>query len=68
MVAQPAWRKSSFSGADEGNNCVELAPLAGAVLLRESDDPRVIVTTNPAAVGAFLDALKDGAFDDLLLT
>ncbi|MFI9104332.1 DUF397 domain-containing protein [Streptomyces fildesensis] len=65
MVAQPAWQKSSFSGADEGNNCVELAPLADAVLLRESDDPGVIVTTTPAALRAFLRDIRTGALDHL---
>ncbi|MCZ4100276.1 DUF397 domain-containing protein [Streptomyces sp. So13.3] len=65
MIDQLAWQKSSFSGADEGNSCVELASLAGAVLLRESDDPGVIVTTTPAALRAFLRDVRAGAFDIL---
>ncbi|MEU3459957.1 DUF397 domain-containing protein [Streptomyces sp. NPDC006733] len=66
MTALPIWQKSSFSGPDDDNNCVELAPVPGAVLLRESDAPGVVLTTTPAAVGAFLASLKAGAFDDLL--
>lgn len=57
------WQKSSFSGPDDDNNCVELAPLAGAVLLRESDDPDVIVSTTPAALRAFLRDIASGALD-----
>ncbi|MDF9813290.1 DUF397 domain-containing protein [Streptomyces sp. SPB162] len=63
MDAHPVWQKSSFSGADEGNNCVELAPVPGAVLLRESDDPGVIVRTTPTALRAFLQAIRVGRFD-----
>lgn len=33
----PAWRKSSYSG--DGNNCVEAAPVAGAVAVRDSKNP-----------------------------
>ncbi|NEA58104.1 DUF397 domain-containing protein [Streptomyces sp. SID13666] len=65
MRTSIVWQKSSFSGADEGNSCVEIAPLAGAVLLRESDDPGVIVTTTPAALRAFLRDVRAGAFDIL---
>ncbi|MDJ0340101.1 DUF397 domain-containing protein [Streptomyces sp. H10-C2] len=65
MLAQPVWRKSSFSGPDEGNNCVELAPLAGVVLLRESDYPGVVVTTTPAALRAFLRDVAAGTLDNL---
>ncbi|MCZ4126000.1 DUF397 domain-containing protein [Streptomyces sp. H39-S7] len=63
MRAPIVWQKSSFSGPDEGQSCVELAPRAGAVLLRESDDPDVIVRTTPTALRAFLQAIRDGLFD-----
>ncbi|MFD5386267.1 DUF397 domain-containing protein [Streptomyces sp. NPDC021218] len=55
------WRKSSYS-ADAGN-CVDVAASDRAVLLRESDDPSVILTTTPAALRAFIRGAKDGAFD-----
>ncbi|MEU3459958.1 DUF397 domain-containing protein [Streptomyces sp. NPDC006733] len=63
MSDQIIWRKSSFSGADEGNSCVELAPVPGAVLLRESDAPGVVLTMTPAALRAFLRAVRAGSFD-----
>ncbi|MGR3938084.1 DUF397 domain-containing protein [Streptomyces sp. BRA346] len=59
------WRKSSYSG-DAANNCVELAhgPDA-AVLLRESDDPDVVIATAPAALRALVRAARAGRFDQL---
>lgn len=59
------WRKSSFSGTDEENNCVELAVWEGRVLIRESDAPEVIVTTSPQKLRAFLTGAKAGEFDGL---
>ncbi|MEU2211057.1 DUF397 domain-containing protein, partial [Streptomyces hygroscopicus] len=45
------WQKSSYSADGPGNACVELAHAPGAaVLLRESDDPDVIIATTPAAL------------------
>ncbi|MEE1753483.1 DUF397 domain-containing protein [Streptomyces sp. SP18CS02] len=58
------WRKSSFSG--EGGNCIELALVDGEVLVRESDDPGVIVRTSPAKLRAFLDGARAGEFDDFV--
>ncbi|MEV6125287.1 DUF397 domain-containing protein [Streptomyces violaceusniger] len=57
------WRKSSFSTGDSAN-CVELAAdSVGTPHLRESDDPEVVISTNPAALRAFLRAAKAGEFD-----
>ncbi|WP_258572607.1 DUF397 domain-containing protein [Streptomyces sp. KM273126] len=45
------WQKSSFSGADSGDTCVELAarPIdPTAIHLRESDHPTTHLTTGPA--------------------
>ncbi|WP_371791297.1 DUF397 domain-containing protein [Streptomyces sp. NBC_01471] len=58
------WRKSSFS--EQAGNCLELAVVDGDVLLRESDDPAVIVRTTPAKLAAFLAGAKSGEFDDLV--
>lgn len=58
------WRKSSFS--DQGGNCLELAELHGEILVRESDDPAVVVRTSRQKLRAFLDAAKAGEFDDLV--
>ncbi|MEV6594096.1 DUF397 domain-containing protein [Streptomyces acidicola] len=57
------WQKSSFSGADSGDTCVELAarPTAPtAIRLRESDHPTTQLTTGPAPLRALLTALKTG--------
>lgn len=62
-MSELAWRKSSFSGGGNGD-CVEVAAGAdGLVHLRESDDPRIVITTTPAALHALLVAAKAGAFD-----
>jgi hypothetical protein len=55
------WRKSSYSG--EGDTCVELAISAGAIRLRESDYPDVVVTTSPEKLAALIRAIKAGEFD-----
>ncbi|MGC4896433.1 DUF397 domain-containing protein [Micromonospora sp. DT31] len=48
----PSWRKSSHSG-DEGA-CVEMAPLAEAVAVRDSKDPAgPVLVFPPAAWAAF---------------
>jgi hypothetical protein len=64
-MAQLTWQKSSFSegGAD---TCFEVAAGPGGITyVRESDDPATVVTTTPAALGAFIRAVKAGALDDL---
>ncbi|MFD3737592.1 MULTISPECIES: DUF397 domain-containing protein [unclassified Streptomyces] len=38
------WQKSSFSGPDDNQSCIEPALVDGLTKLRESDDPRVVVT------------------------
>ncbi|AEM82006.1 DUF397 domain-containing protein [Streptomyces violaceusniger] len=59
------WQKSSYS--HEGSNCVYIAaPAPRAIALRESDEPDVILTTSPAALGTFIRAAKAGAFDRLI--
>jgi hypothetical protein len=56
------WRKSSFS-ADTGA-CIEIAEVGDFILLRESDDPGVVVRTSRRKLRAFLDGAKAGEFDD----
>ncbi|MGW1468277.1 DUF397 domain-containing protein [Streptomyces sp. NPDC002308] len=60
------WRKSSKSSNAESADCLELAAVDGEVLLRESDDPGVVLHTTPARIRAFLEGAKDGEFDDLV--
>lgn len=59
------WRKSSKSTTAEGNNCLELAEHGGEILMRESDNPGVVIHTTPAKLRAFLDGAKEGEFDNL---
>ncbi|MFI1190725.1 DUF397 domain-containing protein [Streptomyces californicus] len=59
------WRKSSKSSGVEGNNCLELAEHGGEILLRESDNPDVVVRTTRTKLRAFLGGAKEGEFDDL---
>ncbi|MFE6056536.1 DUF397 domain-containing protein [Kitasatospora sp. NPDC056446] len=65
-MSELLWQKSSFSGSNEGGNCVELAAGADDLRhLRESDDPTLIVTTSTAELRAFLLGAKAGEFDHL---
>ncbi|MER5367929.1 MULTISPECIES: DUF397 domain-containing protein [unclassified Streptomyces] len=59
------WRKSSKSSDGEGNNCLELAEHGGEILMRESDNPGVVIRTTRAKLRAFLGGAKEGEFDDL---
>ncbi|WP_262704918.1 MULTISPECIES: DUF397 domain-containing protein [Streptomyces] len=59
------WQKSSYSSAGDGNSCIELASIGTTVALRESDDPRTVLTTSPARLGALLQSIKAGALDHL---
>ncbi|MCY0936112.1 DUF397 domain-containing protein [Streptomyces sp. H34-S4] len=58
-----SWRKSSKS-TDQGN-CLEVAMADGEILIRESDDPGVVVRTSRAKLRAFIDGAAAGEFDDL---
>ncbi|NEY35359.1 DUF397 domain-containing protein [Streptomyces sp. PRKS01-65] len=58
------WRKSSYS--EQSGNCLEIAVVDGQVLVRESDDPGVVIRTTRAKLAAFLAGAKAGEFDDLL--
>ncbi|KUJ65709.1 hypothetical protein ACZ90_44290 [Streptomyces albus subsp. albus] len=64
-MQQIHWRKSSFSGNGVDNACVELQVAAGAIALREGDDPVTMVTTTRPALLHFLRAVKAGQFDRL---
>jgi hypothetical protein len=57
------WRKSSFS--EQAGNCLEVASCGGDILVREGDDPDVIVRTTPQKLRALLEGAKAGEFDDL---
>ncbi|MCX4549715.1 DUF397 domain-containing protein [Streptomyces sp. NBC_01387] len=59
-MTQPCvWQKSSFSGAGDGGECVELAAVNGTVRLRESDAPADILTATPAGLASLIRGLRD---------
>ncbi|MFD7970044.1 DUF397 domain-containing protein [Streptomyces clavifer] len=58
-MSEHAWQRSSFCGGG-GNNCVQVTALAndGGVVLRESESPDVILSTNRAALHALIAKIK----------
>lgn len=53
------WRKSSYSGPGDGNECVELALTPTHTSLRDSKAPtRATLTFAAPAFAAFLEVLK----------
>ena len=53
------WRKSSYSGPDDGNNCVEIATHPTHTSIRDSKAPtRATLTLPTPTFTAFIDALK----------
>ncbi|MFJ7135559.1 MULTISPECIES: DUF397 domain-containing protein [Streptomyces] len=53
------WRKSSYSGPGDGNECVEIANSATHTAVRDSKAPTRATLTFPAeAFAAFLEAVK----------
>lgn len=54
------WRKSSYSGPDDGNACVEIAHSSTHVAVRDSKAPAGATLTFPVdAFAPFLEALKE---------
>ncbi|MFI7404696.1 DUF397 domain-containing protein [Streptomyces sp. NPDC049541] len=59
MTAPAQWKKSSFSGGGEGNDCVEIANLHSRVAIRDSKVPAQGPLTFPAGTfTAFISDLK----------
>ncbi|MFJ1653389.1 DUF397 domain-containing protein [Streptomyces sp. NPDC088337] len=53
------WRKSSYSGPDDGNDCVEIASSPTHIAIRDSKAPARATLTFPAgAFSTFVQALK----------
>ncbi|MFF6780053.1 DUF397 domain-containing protein [Streptomyces sp. NPDC012510] len=53
------WRKSSHSGPDDGNNCVEIATTPTHTAVRDSKTPtRATLTFSTSSFTAFIGALK----------
>jgi hypothetical protein len=61
MTYPEIWQKSSYSGPDDGNNCVELASTPTTLRLRESDDPATVLTTTRTPLTHLLHAIRVGS-------
>lgn len=55
------WKKSMRSG--QSGQCVEVRLADGAVEVRESDEPGVVIRTTPEKWAAFVAGAKNGEFD-----
>jgi hypothetical protein len=58
MGTSPTWQKSSFSGIEADNNCLEMATFPHGPALRESEEPGVVLSTTPARLRALLMAVR----------
>ncbi|MFF4017431.1 DUF397 domain-containing protein [Streptomyces sp. NPDC001843] len=59
MITHIVWRKSSFSGGGEGNDCVEIADLDTHMAVRDSKAPAGATLTFPTdAFTPFIEGLK----------
>ncbi|MET9383151.1 DUF397 domain-containing protein [Streptomyces sp. NPDC002928] len=66
MTVPAQWKKSSFSGGGEGNDCVEIATLHTRVGIRDSKDPAQGMLSFPAGTfTAFIRNLKAGTGRDI---
>lgn len=62
MITHIVWRKSSFSGGGEGNDCVEIADLDTHIAVRDTKAPAGATLTFPAdAFTPFIEGLKKSA-------
>ncbi|MFI9602967.1 DUF397 domain-containing protein [Streptomyces sp. NPDC052043] len=65
MTTPVNWRKSSYSGGGEGNNCVEIASSPTHIAIRDSKTPARATLTFPAGdFTAFVKALKSTGFPE----
>ena len=54
------WRKSSYSGPGDGNECVEVATTLAHIAVRDSKAPaRAVLAIQTGAFVTFIDSLKD---------
>ncbi|MGW4271117.1 DUF397 domain-containing protein [Streptomyces seoulensis] len=61
MATPTTWRKSSYSGGGEGNDCVEIAESPAHIAVRDSKAPARATLTFPApGFTAFLEGMKAG--------
>ncbi|MGW6293117.1 DUF397 domain-containing protein [Streptomyces sp. NPDC055058] len=59
MSTPDNWRRSSYSGGGDGNNCVEIANAPTRISVRDSKAPaRATLTFSAAAFAVFVEELK----------
>lgn len=59
MTTPNNWRKSSYSGGGEGNNCVEIAIRFTHIAIRDSKAPADATLTVPSRVfSSFIEGVK----------
>ncbi|MDX2682255.1 DUF397 domain-containing protein [Streptomyces soliscabiei] len=58
MTTPHNWRKSSYSGEGDGNDCVELASTPTTLHLRKSDDPTTVLTPTHTPLTHLLHAIR----------
>ncbi|MDT6986004.1 DUF397 domain-containing protein [Streptomyces lusitanus] len=59
-ITSEGWRRSSYSGGGDGNNCVEIANSQARTAVRDSKAPNCGNLTFRAAVfAAFVEGLKE---------
>lgn len=64
-IAEGSWVKSTRSGP-VSDNCVELAPIAGGVAIRDSKGTGAVQAFTGDEFQAFIDGVKAGEFDHLV--
>ncbi|MEU3038504.1 MULTISPECIES: DUF397 domain-containing protein [Streptomyces] len=57
------WQKSSFSGGGDGDDCVELGHSGTGMLLREGDEPGLILAVSPASLAQLIRHLRSEPYD-----
>lgn len=63
-MSELKWRKSSFSGSDARQECLEVTRGEdGMIYIRESEEPGVVAVTTPTKWDAFVKGVKAGEFD-----
>jgi len=63
MTAPDNWRKSSYSGEGDGNECVAVANSPSSVAIRDSKTPARTPLTFPAgAFASFIASLKNAPY------
>ncbi|MBT2382040.1 DUF397 domain-containing protein [Streptomyces sp. ISL-11] len=62
-MAETIWHKSSYSGADDNQDCLELASVDAAIMMRESDLPGIALRTSTRALRALIASAKADGLD-----